>query len=303
MASPTTVFVNQLLTDVSVSYKNDSYIADQLFPTVFVDKITGLYFVSDKENLRAPASALRAEIGRANRVTNTLTTANYSLKEKSLETPISDIVMRNYSNPFDPKRTATQLVTEKLMLDKELDLQTTLLATTRPTLNAANSWSTVGTDIVGQIRTARTSVQKNTGKKANTVVIGKPAWDVLMKNTALLASIQYVSQVTEANIRNAIAAWFDVDRVLVGDAIANTAKEGQTDTMGYLWGNNIIVAYVAPSAQLETPSAGYTLTLKDARYIDEWYEQERKTTFIRANDFYQSKIVDPYAMYVITNAV
>ena len=303
MPAPSTTYVNKLLTNVSVAYKNESLIADQLFPTVYVDKITGLYFVADKEALRVPSDAKRAEFGRANRVTNTLTTASYTLDEKSLETPISDIVMMNYDDPFQPKKTATELVTGKLMLDKEKDLYNTIIAAASGsnTIDASNGWSTISTDIVGQIRTGRNQIQKTTGRKANTVVISKLSLDSLMKNTAFLDSIKYAGSVNEGALRNAIAAYFDVERVLIGDSIENTAKEGQTDSMNYIWSDICVLAYVAPSAALETPTAGYTLTLKNARFVDEWYEQERKTTFVRANDFYDSKIIDSNALYVITN--
>lgn len=298
-------YVNPLLTDVYLAYNNEesSFIAGQLFPTVTVDKETGLYFVRDKENLRAPADARRGEFSRANRVVNSLTQAAYTLEEKSLETPISERVMKQYVNPFDPKKNATLLVSDKLKLDKELDLQATILASGAPGLDTSSSWATISTDVAAQVRTGRNSIQKNTGRKPNVAVISKVSLDALMKNTAFLASIQYVQIVNEQALRTALAAWLDVERVLVADAVQNTAKEGQADSMDYVWSDNFILAYVNPTPAIEAPSAGYELKLKDFAYVDEWYEQEIKTTFVRANDFYDNKVVDPYAMYVITNTI
>lgn len=304
MPAPRDTYVNPLLTNISVAYKNDSLIADLLFPVVTVDKETGVYFVSDRENLRAPADARRAEFGRANRVQNTLSQAAYALEEKTLETGISDRVMRQYSDPFNPKSNATNLVSDKLLLDKEKDLQTTLLAAASGsnTIDLDGAWTTITTDIVGQVRTGKNFIQKNTGKKANTILIGKPALDALLKNTALLDSIKYTQVVTEEALKNALANYFDIKRVLFGEAIENTAKEGQADSMDYVWSDTVVIAYVAPNPALEETSAGYHLQLANARYVDEWYEQEIKTTFVRANDFYDSKIVDAAALYIITDA-
>lgn len=305
MPAPRSTFVNPLLTNISVGYSNSSYVASSFFPTVTVDKESGLYFVTDKEALRAPSDARRGEFSRANRVENTLTTAAYQLEEKSLETPISKRVMDAYQNPFDPKKNATNLVSEKLLLDKEKDLQATILAsaTANPTttVDVANAWSTITTDIAGQARTARNSIQKNTGQKANTLILGKPSLDALLKNTAFLDSIKYVQVVNEDSLRNAIASYFDVSRVLLGDSIENKSVQGQADSLDYVWGDVAIFGYVSPSPALETPSAGYELALNNARYIDEWYEQEIKTWFVRANDFYDNKVVDPFALYTITN--
>lgn len=301
MPAPQNTYVDPLLTDVSVGYKNENYIAEKFFPTVYVDKETGIYFVKDKENLRAPKDARRGEFSRANRVQNGLTQANYALEEKALETAVSDRVMRNYSDPFDPKRNATELVSEKLLIDNEKDLQTTLLASGATNSDQANAWSTPSTDVAGLVRTGRDQIQKRTGRKANTALIGKPALNVILKNTNFIDSIKYTQIVTEQALINALKAWLDVSEVLIGEAIENTSKEGQADAMDYIWTDLVVLAFVAPSAQLETPSAGYRLTQKDARYVDTWYEQEIKSTIVRANDIFDNKVVDPDAMYIYSN--
>lgn len=303
--NPRNAYVNPLLTNVSVAYSNDSFIADQFFPVVEVEKETGVYFVVNKENLRSPADTKRGQFDRANRVNNNLTEAPYGpLIEHSLETPISERMMSQYDDPFNPKSNATELVTEKLMIEKEKDLVTVIGASGAPTSAlTANQWTTAATDIIDQIRTARNSVHQKTLKDANTIIMAKDAYDAVFTNTGFQERIKYTARPTESEIRNAMADFFDVDKVLVGKAAENTAKEGQTDALDYIWKDQVIVAYVAPSASLETPTAGYHLTLKGARYVDEWYEQEIKSTIVRANDQYEAKVIDANAMYVYTDVV
>jgi hypothetical protein len=298
-------YVNPLLTDIYVGYGGEqNYIAGALFPTVEVDKETGIYFVRDKENLRAPADARRGEFSRANRVSNTLSQATYTLEEKTLESPISWKLKKNGQIPFDAKKNATMLVTDKLKLDKEIDLQATILAAGAPGLDASTAWATITTDIVGQVRTGRDTIQKNTGKRPNVAVISKLSLNAVMKNTAFLDSIKYVNVVNEESLRSALAAWFDVPRILIADAINNTAKEGQaTDVMDWIWSDNFVLAYVTPTPALEVPTAGYEIKLSDVAAVDEWSEPEIKTDFVRATDYYDNKVVDPSAMYVITNTV
>ena len=301
--NPRETYVNPLLTDVSVAYKNQNLIGEMIFPIVTVESETGEYFVVDRENQRTPADARRADLGRANRVSNDMTTATYSLEERSLETPITDRVMRNYKDPFKPKSNATNLVTGKLELLKEKEIRAAILASGAPGLDENGAWSTISTDIIGHVRTARNSVLQNTGFDANVMIIGKTALDVLLTNTALIEGIKYSQAVSEEALINALQGYFDIPKILIGKATENTAKEGQTDSMSFIWGEEAIVAYVPETPALETPSAGYLLQLEDARYVDEWYEQEIKTTFVRANDFFQPKIVDPKAMYIFTDVV
>lgn len=303
MPAPRDTYVNPLLTNISVDYKNTSFIAEQVFPSVPVDKESGIYFVAnDKEKLRAPSDARRAEFGRANRVTNGLTEATYSLEERSLETPISDRVMRNYQDPFEPKKNATELVTQKLLLSNEKEVAN-LLLNNGTQVDENGAWSTPSTNLVSKAQTARNAIQLATGMKANTVVIGKPAYDAIMLNTDLADRIKYTGRPTPEVIRNALAEFFDVERVLVGETIENTAKEGQTPTVSWVWSDAVSFLYVPQSAALEIPAAGYRLVQTDQRYVDEWYEQEIKTTFVRANDTFENKIVVPGAIYTYYDVV
>lgn len=297
-------FVNPLLTDIFVGYGGEqNYIAGQLFPTVEVDKETGIYFVRDKENLRTPADARRGEFARANRVTNTLTQATYTLEEKTLEHAISERVMRNSQNPFDPKKNGIQLIADKLKIDKEKDLQATILGSGAPGLAVGGAWGTITTDIVGQVRSGRDSIQKNTGKSANVLVLAKDSYDAILKNTAFIEAVKYTSFASEGAQRSRLAEYFDVDRVIIGNAIENTAKEGQADVLNYIWSDNAILLHVTPTPALEVPTAGYELKQAGMAYADEWYEQEIKSWIVRASDFYDNKIVDPNAMYLFTNTV
>lgn len=295
-------YVNPLLTNISVAYKNTGFIAEEIFPTVEVDKETGIYFVEDdKEKLRAPADTRRAELGRANRVTNTLTQATYALEERSLETPISDKVMRNYSDPFDPKKNATELVTEKLYLQNEKEVANLLATSTGVDENGA--WSVLSTNLVAKAQTAHNAILKGVGYEANTVVIGKPALDIILANEEIADRIKYTGRPTPKVILEALAEFFSVERVLIGRAVENTAKEGQNAAVDFLWGDNVSFLYVPSSPALETPAAGYRITQRDQRYVDEWYEQEVKAHFVRANDTFENKIVAASAIYTFSDVV
>lgn len=301
--NPRNTYVNPLLTNISVAYLPKNLIGEEIFPTVTVDKETGTYFVGDKETLRPPADARRADLGRANRVENNLVPATYVLEERSLETPISDRIMRNYSDPFQPKTNATNLVSGKLAILKEKEIRDAILGSGAPGLDENGSWSTISTDILGHIRTGKDAILKGVGEDANVLVIGKPALNVLLTNTALTEAIKYTQAVTEEALINALQNYFDIPKVLIGKAVENTSKEGQADSQAFIWGEEAILAFVPDAPALETPSAGYQLQLKDARFVDEWYEQEHKATYVRANDFYGVEIVDANALYIFTDVV
>jgi hypothetical protein len=50
-------------------------------------------------------------------------------------------------------------------------------------------------------------------------------------------------------------------------------------------------------------ATGYTLRVKNARYVDRWDEPAVKAEFVRANDYYEPKFVSTDAAYLIKSAV
>ncbi len=51
---------------------------------------------------------------------------------------------------------------------------------------------------------------------------------------------------------------FGVDRVLVAKSVKNSAVENATDNYAFILGKNALLAHVASSPGVLTPSAGYT---------------------------------------------
>ena len=55
------VVVDPALSNVSIKYSNDTFIADQVFPTLSVTKQTGKFYVYDKSNLRVDKTAEQSD--------------------------------------------------------------------------------------------------------------------------------------------------------------------------------------------------------------------------------------------------
>ncbi len=61
-------------------------------------------------------------------------------------------------------------------------------------------------------------------------------------------------------MRDALGALFEMDEILVMDAIENTANEGATNVHAFIGGSNALLLYTPSSPGLMIPSAGYTFT-------------------------------------------
>lgn len=299
------VVVDPALSNVSIKYMNDTFIADQIFPMVKTTKQTGKYYVYDKSNLRINSTTRAAGVG-ANEVDFGLSTSSFSCDDHALKEFVSDEVADQADAALNPLVDATENVTEMLLLDRENKLATILgdtsQITNNVTLSGTSQWSDYSnSDPIGDVRTARTSVHQNTFKKPNTLIMSKPVFDQLIEHPQIIERIKY-SQLGVVT-KELLARVFQVEQILVGEAGQNTAHEGQTDVLAYVWGKNAIVAFIAPQIRLKQITLGYTFTYSQ-RIVKRWRDEDREGTYVRVgNDNYTQVVVSVGAGYLIKNAI
>lgn len=309
MPLPNQTYVDPLLTDVSIRYTNESFIATQVFPDLPVRKDIDKVFKFDKTNLRKPASTAREGFARANRIDYGLTQITTpALTEASLEIGITNAVMDNYDAPLVPMVAATNTVTEQILVEKEYLLSTFLNnsgnLTQGTTLSGNAQWSAYSTsNPFGDIQTGKTTVKQNSGKNPNVIVFGRQVYDQLVNHPNVTDRIKYTARADIATITNALADLFGVQKVIIGESIYNSAAPGATDNVSFIWGKFCVIAYIADLPALETVSLGYHLYRPSERYVDTWYEQEIKTTIVRCNDYYTRFLMAVEAGYLIQTAV
>jgi hypothetical protein len=309
MALPNQTYVDPLLTDVSIRYTNESFIATDVFPDLPVAKDVDKVFKFDKTNLRKPSTTAREGFARAVRIDYGLSQVTTPpLVEASLEIGITNAVMDNYDAPLVPMVAATNTVTEQILVEKEYllsqFLQNTSNLTQNTTLSGAAQWSAYTTsNPFGDLQLARTTIKQNSGKNPNVLVLGRQVWYQLVNHPNVTDRIKYTARADQQTIANALGDLFGFQTVIIGESIYNSAQPGLADSLGFIWGKFAVAAYIAPLPALETVSLGYHLYRPNERYVDTWYEQEIKTTIVRCNDYYTRFLMATEAGYLILGAV
>lgn len=299
------VYVDPLLSNISIAYQNDTYLADMIFPEVQVAKVSGFYFVYDKSKF-VVANDTRTPSTRANRVDYGLTKSPYGpLVEHSLEQDIPDEIVDQAMAPLDPNIDATENVTDRILLSKEVDAFTqcsnTAVVTQNVTLSGTSQWSAYATsDPVGDVRTAVDTIKLNVLKRPNRLVLTYPVYSVLRNHPEIIERIKY-SQLGVVT-PELLSQIFDIEEVWIADAEQNTANENQTPVMSYVWGKNAWVFFINPAPAIRKVSFGYTFR-RGPRMVERWDERWVKAQFVRVTDWYQQLIVAAPAAYYIQNAV
>lgn len=301
------VHVDAVLTQMSVAYRNAEYIGPSLVPRVQVTKRSDVFFIYDKANLRRQATK-RAPGGSGGRSGYGLSTDNYSVETYTQEHVVPDEIRDNADNPLDPDRDGVNFATDILDLEYEMQaasmIETSGNWTTNVTLSGTSQWSDYDdSDPLSNMMTAHETVLKQIARRANTLQMSFEVFTKLALHPDLIDRVKYTgTQERPAMVTAAMmAALFMVDQVLVGTAVKNTAKEGQTDSMSFVWSKHAWLGFVAPAPALTTPSAAYAFTI--GRQSDRYRENPIKSDIIRVEEAWDIEKVESGAGYRFIDAV
>lgn len=270
MPNRSDIHIDKALTNISVKYMQDesNFIAGQVFPMVPVKKQSDRYFVYLREDWfrddaqeRAPGTE---SAGGDYEIDNTPT---YFCRKYAYHKDVYEEDRVNADDPLTPDEDAVAFVTDKILLNKENNWARTFFkkgvwgTDYEGAASAASGkivyWDdyTNSTPIEDMTKFA-TDMAEVTGKRPNTLVMGRRAYDALKNHPDFLDRVKYTQKGVVT--KDLIAEMFDVERVLIANAIQNTAKKGQAADMSFILGNHLLLCYTTNAPKLKTATAGYT---------------------------------------------
>lgn len=274
MPSRSQTHIDRALTNMSVKYMQDAsgFVNDKVFPVLPVQKQSDRYFVYKKEDwFRDEASERAMGVESAGGDYDIDNTPTYFCKKYAFHKDVYEEDRANADDPLQPDRDATEFVTDKIMLNKENNWARTYFKDGVWAQDlAGGSYGTAGkvtyfddydhSDPVSQIANMATAMAEITGKRPNVMVLGRRVYDALRQHPDILDRIKFTQRgIVTADL---LASMFDVQKMLVANAIQNVAKKGEKADMQFTLGNNILLAYSAPRPALKQATAGYCFTWK-----------------------------------------
>jgi hypothetical protein len=174
--------------------------------------------------------------------------------------------------------------------------------TTGSTLTGSDQWSDfAGSDPLGDIETAMITVKGASGRVPNVVVVGEQVMSKLRNHPDLLERIKYTQKgVVTADLLASLLP--GNPKVLVGDLMYDSSTEGDSESLGYIWGKHALVAYVESSPGIKKMSLGYQFYSED-RTASKWREDKIRADRIEVSEVSDEKLVSASCGYLFTNAV
>lgn len=274
MPNPTAgdLHVNVPLTNVSLAttQRDDEFVADKVFPTVYVEKQSDVYYEFDRGNWMSNTMAKRApgaeSEGDGYRVSNT----PYFCEPYGLHKDIPDQIRGNADAAFSLDKSAAAFLAQKALISREVNFATRYMAAVWGTnITGVSSgvgagetlqWNDALANPIEVIRAAKTAVKLAGGERPNTLVLTEEVWNALADHPDFLERIKgaATSSSPAVVLRSLLATLLEIDRVLVMGSVVNTALEGATAVNSFIGGKKALLVHAATSPGLMTPTGGYT---------------------------------------------
>jgi len=331
------IHIDQALTNISVMYRNQAYVADQVFPIVPAAKRSDKYFLFRKEDFLTPSGAsgsaalasLRRPGTEAAEIDYSVSTATYFAEEYAYRGLVTDAEAAAADNPMQPDMDQTLQLTERLMLDNEISVAA--IACKRANYPASNktaltgggtgtSWAqyaSANSSPFADIKNGKLAVIKGIAREANAILLGVDTARTLADHPAVKDLVKYVHQ--DALTMSGLPKVLRGMDVIEGATQKNTAAEGAAYSGANVWqaddGSSMaLIFYRNPNPSLRSVAFGYTFEAPDDAVgvrgyaVRRWRDEKRKGTLIEVSFLRDWRLIAVDASglalggYLITNA-
>jgi hypothetical protein len=280
------------LADAMYQFKPDGvrFAADEVFPVVSVPEQAGTIEVVTTESLLNIPNVARAPGGHYNEINEYLTATSYNCSDKGLE--IADkhgfrhLVQYNHEvGKVTHLMLQMRLAREKTVMDAVFNTTTWANMITTPAgSGTGRNWASDSSTPVADVITAKQAVRDRSGVIPNAVVMSGKTLNRLLVHPNVVKYFQNSDVITPALVEAALARVLNVERIIVSDAVYNTAAEGLTANLSSIASDDY-VNVCRVGSDPTSPAIGFTFLWQEdsaSPYIVENYDDlARRATIYR----------------------
>lgn len=259
--------VDVILSKYARGYRNGTMISHLLFPRVVIPNRFMQTLSFGKESFRL-LNTRRAPGAKKKRIQYGFASGPLDLYQEALEgvvpeehqseamkVPGVDLAQGAIQTVMDVEDLNLEFEVSKLVrnADNYSDNNKTAFA-------AAERWDTTNSNPRKDIDDASESIRRSTGTRPNTLTISPRTFNALRNHEKIRDQFKYVSK--DSITVDMLAAYFTLDKVIVGDAVYLPETARDDDMALDVWGNDAILAYVPrDGGNYMVPAFGYTYEL------------------------------------------
>lgn len=254
------VHVSVPLTQISIAYQQDEsvYVADKVFPMVPVQNQSDVYYRYTKSDFFRDEARKRAPGTESAGGGFTLSTSTYGCEIYAFHQDVPDPIRANADSVLSLDTTVTKMVTQRLLIRRERLWASSFFTTGvwGTDITPSNLWDTTNGNPLTDVETGKLAILRKTGLLPNTLILSPEVVSKLRDNAKIRDQFKYTS--ADSIDLAMMARYFNVERVLVVNAVYDAAVEGASESMNFVVGKHGLLCYTPPAASLMQVAAGYT---------------------------------------------
>ena len=282
---------------------DQNFIAEQIFPVRGVMKKAASLSVITRKNLK------RSDTKHANgaafaRIGLDAKDMDYKCVSEGLEYPLTNEDRENYASDFDAEVEGVQVLKLKMLLERECRVKDLVFNTTTWTgtplytdVSGSIPFATAGSAIIPVITAAKEKSRLLTGVTPDTLILGEALVLQILANTTIKACFPGATLITQEMLRQALPGIFDLNQLIVGNAVYDSAKEGRAFSGSDIWGSTYaMVAKVQKGATNINAGLGRSIVWtpmdNGVDSIIQYREEQTDSDIFRGQGFRQEKVLD-----------
>lgn len=252
--------------EYAIDAANRGFIGLELLPIFDVPEQSAEYPVIPIESLIKLQDTSRAPRAGYNRSDYQFKTGMYSCVENGWEELVDDAEAALYRRYFDAEEVATRRAVDILLRGQEARIAAMLLNTGNITATSdiSTAWnSSANCTPHADVSAAKDAMRAASGLKPNVIAMSYKIFVTVMRSAEIKTAFRYTNPIEiggEEAQKLLLAQYFGVGKILVGDAIKDSAKKGAAPTIADIWDDEyILLAKVSDGGNdLREPCLGRT---------------------------------------------
>lgn len=288
------------------------FIGGDIFPVFESVEQAGEYPIIPVESLLKLQDTKRAARSTYGRSDYEFEAGNFACDENGWEEPVDDGEAKMYANYFDAEELAVNRAVDILLRNQEKRIADKVMNTSNFSVhNVSTKWSTVATAMPrADVKAGRAALRNATGLEGNAVIMSWTTFQNTLLGAEFLDHVQYTNPVLLEDFetqKKLVALYLGVDRVLVGNAVYDGAKKGQTLSATSIWPDayGMVAQIGTNSRDLRDPCLGrsflWTADTPENVITEQYREDQTRSDIYRVRQYTDEKFVCVAAGYLLGN--
>lgn len=282
----TAAVVDPILSTHARGFRNSEFISHLLFPRVTIPNRSMRVLKFGKEAFRM-LNARRAPGATKKRVQYGYASDPVSLVQDALEgvVPIEHQQEASAVPGVDLGAAAINMVLNVIDLGHEYEAAQLARGAGNYDLNhkvalvAADRWTSPTSTPAADVNAGREAIRRSIGRYPNTLVLGPTAFNALCEHPTIKDQFKYTSK--DSITADMLAAYFKLERVIVGKAVWLPENAADDAIASDVWGDDAVLAYVPTTGETyQVPSYGYTYELSGYPQVQAPYFERNSESWI-----------------------